>query len=74
MWSPLMKNVILIDNSTYFSFHGLIENGDLDPPALYNAIKFIEALITVDELRIAPTSRWKPKKSDVLFTTGICLR
>jgi hypothetical protein len=67
-----MKNAILIDNSTYFSFRGLIEQGDIDPPSLYNAMKFVEALITVDELRTAPSSRWRPGQSDELFAKGIC--
>ncbi len=56
----------------YFSFRGLIETGEVDPPSLYNAIKFIEAIITVDELRTAPTYRWNPSEPDVLFTKGIC--
>jgi hypothetical protein len=67
-----MKNSILIDNATYFSFLGLVENGGLDPSSLYNAMKFIEALIIVDELYTSPTLPWTPQPSDRLFSEGIC--
>lgn len=67
-----MSNAALIDNSTYFSYRGLMEGGELDVYSFYNYILFLEALITVDELRTAPSSSWQPSLSDTLFSTGVC--
>ncbi len=49
-----------------------MEGGELDAASLYNATKFIEALVTVDELHTAPTSCWEPDAHDTLFSIGVC--
>lgn len=73
MLKPDLSSIALLDNSVYFSFKSLANNGLTDPLSLYNAAVFLEALILNDTLFLSPTNAWTPDSSDTLFqTAGPC--
>jgi len=68
------ENAVLIDNSTYHSFHVAIIEKRLDASVLYNMANFLECLVLAENVRLAPTIVNSECLSELFTGDGPCRR